>query len=84
MPRISYFHGVSIYMYFMDHAPPHFHAMHGDDEALITIVGPALLQGALPAKALKRVLQWANANQVALVANWQLAQAGLPLNQIPP
>jgi hypothetical protein len=84
MPKISQFHGVSIYMYFMDHAPPHFHAMHGDNEALIAIVPPTLLQGSLPRKALKNVLEWATLNQAALVANWQLAQAGQPLHQVPP
>jgi Domain of unknown function (DUF4160) len=84
MPSISQFYGVSIYMYFMDHTPPHFHAMHGDDEALLTIAPPGLYQGELPKKALKRVLEWATLNQVDLAANWQLAQAGQPLNQIAP
>jgi hypothetical protein len=38
MPRVSAFYGVEIYMYYNDHAPPHFHAMHGDDEALMETV----------------------------------------------
>jgi hypothetical protein len=84
MPRISQFHGVSIYMYYFDHTPPHFHAMHGDDEAVITINPPALHQGTLPGSALRRVLQWVSLHQAALLDNWQLAQAGQPLNQIPP
>jgi hypothetical protein len=42
MPRISSFHGVDIYMYYNDHVPPHFHAMHGDDEALISFNPPQL------------------------------------------
>jgi hypothetical protein len=84
MPRISQFHGVSVYMYYMDHAPPHFHAMHGDDEAVITVTPPSLHQGALPGNALRRVLRWAGLHQAALMANWQLAQQGQPLNQIPP
>jgi hypothetical protein len=25
MPRISEFFGIAIYMYYRDHAPPHFH-----------------------------------------------------------
>ena len=37
MPRISEFFGILIYMYFEDHAPPHFHAFYGKDEALISI-----------------------------------------------
>jgi hypothetical protein len=84
MPRISQFHGVSIYMYYSDHPPPHFHAMHGDDEAVIAIAPPALHQGDLPRSALKKVLKWAALHQAALLDNWRLAQAGQPLNQIPP
>jgi hypothetical protein len=84
MPRISQFHGVSIYMYFQDHAPPHFHAMHGDEEAVITIIPPSLHRGTLPKKVLKKVLAWAALHQAALLADWQLAQNGQPLNQIPP
>lgn len=37
MPRIAYFYGVAIYMYYRDHAPPHFHAIYGDDEAIFEI-----------------------------------------------
>ena len=33
MPRLSKFYGIAIYMYYRDHAPPHFHAICGDDEA---------------------------------------------------
>src|ERR1700737_4301799 len=76
MPGISQFHGVSIYMYFLEHAPPYFHAMHGDDETVITIAPPGLFLGPLPGNALKRVLTWATLNQAALLANWQLAQSG--------
>jgi hypothetical protein len=78
MPRISQFHGVSIYMYYFDHPPPHFHAIHGDDEALITIAPPGLQRGYLPGGVLKRVLEWAALHQAALMDNWQLAQSGQP------
>jgi hypothetical protein len=33
MPTISEFFGILILMYYSDHAPPHFHARYGDDEA---------------------------------------------------
>ena len=35
MPRISFFYGIAIYMYFRDHAPPHFHAQYAGEEAVI-------------------------------------------------
>ena len=37
MPRISEFYGIVIYMYYSDHAPPHFHAIYGQFEAEILI-----------------------------------------------
>ncbi|HZW33848.1 MAG TPA: DUF4160 domain-containing protein [Isosphaeraceae bacterium] len=37
MPRVSQFYGIAIYMYYNDHAPPHFHAEYAEDEALFTI-----------------------------------------------
>ena len=37
MPQICEFFGVSIYMYYNDHRPPHFHAVYAEHEALFTI-----------------------------------------------
>ena len=39
MPEISRFYGIVIRMYFDDHVPPHFHALCGDDEALVGTAG---------------------------------------------
>jgi uncharacterized protein DUF4160 len=33
MPTISWFYGIAIRMYFVDHPPPHFHAVYGEHEA---------------------------------------------------
>ena len=30
MPRISDFNGITIFMYYSDHDPPHFHAAYGE------------------------------------------------------
>jgi len=56
MPRISQFYGIAVYMYYRDHAPPHFHAIYGEYEAEVEIASAALLEGKLPrrAKALVR------------------------------
>jgi hypothetical protein len=51
MPRISAFYGIEIYMYWADHAPPHFHAMYGSEEALIGIADGSLYAGSLPQTA---------------------------------
>jgi hypothetical protein len=84
MPRISSFHGVDIYMYYNDHLPPHFHAMYGDDEALISFNPAQLYRGTLAAKILKLVLQWAGLHPTELDDNWQRARTGQALQPIAP
>ena len=37
MPFISEFFGIKIYMYWDEHAPPHFHAEYANMKALISI-----------------------------------------------
>ena len=37
MPEISRFFGIIITMNYNDHAPPHFHARYGGDQALVDI-----------------------------------------------
>jgi hypothetical protein len=39
-------------MYFADHAPPHFHAEYGSEEALIDIRTLAVFAGKLPPRAM--------------------------------
>lgn len=43
MPEISRFYGVIIYMFFMDHNPPHFKTKYGEFEANILIENGTLL-----------------------------------------
>ena len=45
MPRLSYFFGIAIYMYYRDHAPPHFHAIYGSQEAEIAVRSRRVLRG---------------------------------------
>ena len=59
MPRISVFLGIVITMYFDDHAPPHFHARYSGQEAAIGIDPLTLLAGALPARVVGQVFEWA-------------------------
>lgn len=84
VPCISQFYGIAIYMYFTDHAPPHFHAQHAGDEALIAIDDGRVIRGELPGRVLRLVRQWAEAHRAELERNWQLANRPAPLNQIDP
>jgi hypothetical protein len=51
MPELSRFYGIVIRMFFNDHAPPHFHAYYGSDEALIAIERLSVFAGRLPPRA---------------------------------
>ncbi len=84
MPRISYFYGIAVYMYYHDHAPPHFHAIYGEFEAEIEIETSELHEGRLPPRAQRLVKEWAIINREELMRNWHLARAGEPLELIPP
>jgi hypothetical protein len=84
MPRISEFYGIIIAMYYRDHAPPHFHARYGGDEVLVSVDSLTPIAGALPARALALVVQWASAHQDELRADWSKAQRGEPLDPIDP
>ena len=84
MPRISTFYGIVIEMYFDDHAPPHFHARYGGDEATIVIATGEVLAGALPRRALRLVREWLDQHRAELAANWRRARAHRPLVPVEP
>ena len=56
MPTISTFFGVVIQMFWTEHGPPHFHAIYAKHEAIIDIRELRVTRGALPRRALARVL----------------------------
>lgn len=70
MPQLVSFDGIDVYMYFKDHAPPHVHAFHGEDEALILIRDGSIYAGSLPSNKLAALRAWVAANAVELLARW--------------
>lgn len=66
MPRISEFFGIVIAMYYNDHAPPHFHARSGGDEATYRSDSLERLSGFLPPRAHGLVAEWAALHQRSL------------------
>lgn len=84
MPRISEFFGIVIYMYYREHAPPHFHAEYGGEEVLISIRDLSVLKGRIAARALGLVMEWAALHQADLLHVWELARALEPLPTIEP
>ena len=84
MPRLSQFFGITIAIYYNDHAPAHFHALYGEDEATLIIQSLEILSGRLPRRALAMVLEWSVLHRSELAARWEQARAGVRLEPIPP
>ena len=84
MPRIAEFYGIVIYMYFSDHAPPHFHAIYGQFEAEVEIATGAIIKGRLPRRARSMVKAWARRYRPELEENWRAARAHEDLRRVPP
>lgn len=82
MPTISWFYGIAIRMYFLDHPPPHFQAVYGEHEANVAIATGDVIEGHLPTNARRLVKQWALAHRDELDANWHRARAKVPLERI--
>ena len=74
MPELSRFYGIIIRMYFDDHAPPHFHAAYGGEEAVVGIEALAVLHGHLPPRARGLVVEWASLHQAELREAWDQAK----------
>ncbi len=84
MPRISEFYGISVYMYYRDHLPPHFHAIYAEHEAKVEIATAGVLEGKLPRSARKLVTEWAAIHREELQRDWDLARAGQALEPVQP
>jgi hypothetical protein len=84
MPTISTFFGIVIQMFWREHAPPHFHAIYGEHEAVIDIRELRVTRGSLPRRALALVLEWAVDRREALLEDWDLCSLLKPPKPIPP
>lgn len=84
MPTISAFYGVLIQMFWSDHAPPHFHALYAEFEALIDIRTLEVIRGKLPRRALVLVLEWAAQHRDELMEDWNLCETKQQPRKITP
>jgi len=84
MPELSRFFGIIIAMYYNDHAPPHFHARYGSDQAVIRIDNGQVMDGFISARALRLVEEWRLLHEEELLNDWVLAQNRQPLIRIEP
>lgn len=74
MPTFFTFHGIKIQLFHRDHAPPHFHAISAEYELLINIQTLEIMEGTMPKKKQKQILNWAKANQSTLIEIWEALQ----------
>jgi len=83
MPEISRFFGISIFMLWREHNPPHFHAKYGEYEITVDI-NKHIVNGKFPRRALNLVLEWLDLHKKELLEDWVLAQSSAPLHSIEP
>ena len=72
MPVITRFYGIIIKMFFIqsEHQPPHFHAVYGDYNGIFEIETLEMLEGDLPVRAKRLVVEWAQNYQTELKRIW--------------
>jgi Domain of unknown function (DUF4160) len=70
MPEIARFYGIVIKLFFGDHSPPHFHAVYSEHNALFAIETLEMIEGDLPNRAKKLVIEWATIHQTELLEMW--------------
>ena len=71
-------------MYADEHAPPHFHAFYGDDEAIFYISSGKLVKGKLPKKQERLITAWVAIYKNDLLANWNSLTSGKGFRKINP
>ena len=70
MPEIARFYGIVIKLFFGDHPPPHFHAVYGEHVGVFNINTLEMIEGDLPRRAKKLVIEWATINRDQLQNMW--------------
>jgi len=80
MPEIARFYGIVIKLFFGDHPPPHFHAVYGEYVGLFAITTLEMIEGDLPKRAEKLVLEWAKINKSQLKRMWDTQE----FHKVPP
>lgn len=70
MPKICTFLGISIYMYFDEHNPPHFHARYNGYKGIFSLTSLKYSEGNLPPRIIGLVTEWAELHKEELLDNW--------------
>ena len=84
MPCISRSYGISIYVYYSDHAPPHVHARYAGQKTTVDIRTRAVVEGDISPRALRLVREWLALHELDVLASWEEARLGVPPGHVPP
>ena len=72
MPKICSFLGISIYMYYDEHNPPHFHAEYSGQDSIFIINPLEYSKGNLSPRIVGLVMEWATIHKNELLDNWKV------------
>ncbi len=84
MSELCRFVGIVLRMYVGDHAPPHFHAEYAEHEMQMSIQHQRVLNGWLPPRQTRQVVQWAVERQTELMEAWKRASEDEPPGTVAP
>jgi hypothetical protein len=71
MPVIARFYGILIKMYFKEHGIPLFHAIYGEFNGVFDVKTLEMIEGDLPSRAQRLVLDWADRYKDELEDMWK-------------
>ena len=74
MPTISTFYGITIFMNFNEHNPPHIHARYSGNIATFCIINGEILRGCLPKNATRMVKEFIELHKSELLDMWETKQ----------
>ncbi len=83
MPVVAEFFGIYIYLRFLDHNPPHFHAKYGNQEVIIDIEN-GTVKGEMSERALRLVLEWLSIYREDIMKAWKKAANGEQPGKVEP
>ena len=84
MPKLCTFLGISIYMYFKEHNPPHFHALYNGLDGIFFINPLKYSKGELPPRIVGLVTEWATIHKNELLDNWNYLKENKKYKKIKP
>jgi len=71
-------------MFYGDYNPPHFHAIYGEFEAVISISTCNIISENMPTRALELIHDWYSIHRNEFLNNWDFAIQKKQLNKMEP